>query len=180
MPRATIRPASRTRIWSACLMVATRWATMIMVAPVTWVAKADRSRASVAADLPPAPVVKDESDGLLLTWIDDKGDFHVETGVGDVPMMGRDTVRVFDPAKAGVEVTAGKGGVTVKKAHEGKPFAGVLRAGDLVTAIGDAKVPSPEAFRRQLRAALAEGSRSITLTVTRSGKSFDVPVRVRR
>lgn len=58
-----------------------------------------RSRASVAPDLPPAPVVKDESDGLLLTWIDDKGDFHVETRVADVPMMGRDTVRVFDPAK---------------------------------------------------------------------------------
>jgi glutaredoxin len=46
----------------------------------------------------PAPV-RASSEGLLLTWIDDKGDFHVETRVADVPMMGRDTVRVVDPAK---------------------------------------------------------------------------------
>jgi glutaredoxin len=40
------------------------------------------------------PVVRADSEGLLLTWIDDKGDFHVETRVADVPMMGRDAVRV--------------------------------------------------------------------------------------
>jgi glutaredoxin len=45
----------------------------------------------------PTVVVRPESDGLLLTWIDDKGDFHVETRVADVPMMGRDAVRVVDP-----------------------------------------------------------------------------------
>src|SRR5271170_7572145 len=44
------------------------------------------------------PMVRPESDGLLLTWIDDKGDFHVETRASDVPIMGRDTVRVVDPA----------------------------------------------------------------------------------
>jgi len=46
-----------------------------------------------------AIVLKDDSEGLLLTWIDDKGDFHVETRVADVPMMGRDSVRVVDPDK---------------------------------------------------------------------------------
>jgi glutaredoxin len=44
-----------------------------------------------------AVVLKDDSEGLLLTWIDDKGDFHVETRVADVPLMGRDSVRVVDP-----------------------------------------------------------------------------------
>jgi len=44
-------------------------------------------------------VVKDSSEGLLLTWIDDKGDFHVEQKVADVPLAGRDTVRVVDPSK---------------------------------------------------------------------------------
>jgi glutaredoxin len=44
-------------------------------------------------------VLKDDSEGLLLTWIDDKGDFHVETRVADVPLMGRDSVRVVDPNK---------------------------------------------------------------------------------
>src|SRR5580658_1319222 len=38
------------------------------------------------------PVVRPDSDDLLLTWIDDKGDFHVETRASDVPLMGRDTV----------------------------------------------------------------------------------------
>jgi glutaredoxin len=45
-------------------------------------------------------VVKPDSDGLLLTWIDDKGDFHVEQKVADVPMQGRDAVRVIDPSRA--------------------------------------------------------------------------------
>jgi glutaredoxin len=46
-----------------------------------------------------ALTVRAETEGLLLTWIDDKGDFHVETRVADVPLMGRDTVRVVDPSK---------------------------------------------------------------------------------
>jgi glutaredoxin len=51
--------------------------------------------AGVARDAgPSAPVVRADSEGLLLTWIDDKGDFHVETRIADVPMMGRDAVRV--------------------------------------------------------------------------------------
>lgn len=40
------------------------------------------------------PVVHADGGDLLLTWIDDKGDFHVETRVADVPLMGRDIVRV--------------------------------------------------------------------------------------
>jgi glutaredoxin len=46
-----------------------------------------------------AIVLKGDTEGMLLTWIDDKGDFHVETRVGDVPLMGRDAVRVVDPGK---------------------------------------------------------------------------------
>jgi glutaredoxin len=55
-----------------------------------------RSHASVAVDPPSPPVVKDDTEGYVLTWIDDKGDFHVESRVADVPMMGRDAVRVDD------------------------------------------------------------------------------------
>jgi glutaredoxin len=46
-----------------------------------------------------AIVLKADTDGMLLTWVDDKGDFHVETRVADVPLMGRDSVRVVDPGK---------------------------------------------------------------------------------
>jgi glutaredoxin len=52
---------------------------------------------TVAAADEPTLVVKPESEGLLLTWIDDKGDFHVETRVADVPLMGKDCVRAVDP-----------------------------------------------------------------------------------
>ena len=43
--------------------------------------------------------VRDDSQGLLLTWIDEKGDFHVEQKVGDVPIVGRDAVRAVDPTR---------------------------------------------------------------------------------
>jgi glutaredoxin len=34
-----------------------------------------------------------------MTWIDDKGEFHVEDGVAKVPESARDVVRVADPSK---------------------------------------------------------------------------------
>ncbi len=59
-----------------------------------------RGHAAPAPDsVEPNVVVRPESDGLMLTWVDDKGDFHVESRVADVPMMGRDAVRVVDPSK---------------------------------------------------------------------------------
>ncbi len=45
------------------------------------------------------PVVTDTSTDLLFTWIDDKGEFHVEQKVADVPPASRDVVRVADPVK---------------------------------------------------------------------------------
>jgi glutaredoxin len=46
-----------------------------------------------ASELPPLEV-KDDTPNLLLTWIDDKGDFHVVEKPADVPKEGRDNVRV--------------------------------------------------------------------------------------
>jgi glutaredoxin len=43
------------------------------------------------------PVVKDSSEGLLFTWIDEKGQFHVQEKPTDIPIVGRDAVRVVDP-----------------------------------------------------------------------------------
>jgi glutaredoxin len=45
------------------------------------------------AELPPLEV-KADTPNLLLTWIDDKGDFHVAQKPSDVPTEGRGTVRV--------------------------------------------------------------------------------------
>src|ERR1700733_12595902 len=44
-----------------------------------------------------APVVTDTTEGLLFAWIDDKGEFHIVEKTTDVPIAGRDAVRVMDP-----------------------------------------------------------------------------------
>lgn len=43
------------------------------------------------------PVVTDDTTGLLFTWLDEKGEFHTGEKVADVPMVGRDQVRILDP-----------------------------------------------------------------------------------
>lgn len=58
-----------------------------------------RGTVATAAGAAVLPVLRADSDGLLLTWIDDKGDFHVETRVADIPDAGHDLVRVVDPNK---------------------------------------------------------------------------------
>ena len=56
---------------------------------------------AVAEAVPDVPVVNDKVEDLQLTWIDEKGEFHIEQRVADVPLAGRDVVRVriLDPAK---------------------------------------------------------------------------------
>jgi glutaredoxin len=72
-------------------------ALAVALAGATSACKRSRAASASADPDPVSIVVKADSEGLLLTWIDDKGDFHVETRVADVPMIGRDTVRVVDP-----------------------------------------------------------------------------------
>jgi len=50
-------------------------------------------------DVVPPPVVTDTTSDMLFTWIDDKGEFHVEQKVADIPVAARDVVRVSDPVK---------------------------------------------------------------------------------
>jgi glutaredoxin len=54
---------------------------------------------AVAEAVGETPAVSDGTTGLLLTWIDDKGEFHVEQRVADVPDAGRDIVKVRDPGR---------------------------------------------------------------------------------
>ncbi|HSQ61913.1 MAG TPA: glutaredoxin domain-containing protein [Polyangiaceae bacterium] len=63
----------------------------------------------------PTLEVRDGSEGLLLTWIDDKGEFHTEMHVADVPLMGRDSVKVVDTNK-------------LEGTHADKVFVADLRA----------------------------------------------------
>jgi glutaredoxin len=45
------------------------------------------------------PIVTATSTDLLLTWIDERGEFHVEQSVASVPVDQRDVVRVVDPSR---------------------------------------------------------------------------------
>ncbi len=74
-----------------------RWviafALMALVLPI---APACKPRASEEM----AVIVRADSQGMLLTWFDDFGDFHVAQSVPDVPPSRREHVRVIDPSKA--------------------------------------------------------------------------------
>ncbi len=97
--RATARSAAR---------VAGFGVMMACLGPAFGCHRASADGAMVGADAAPvAPLsVRDDSQGLLLTWIDDKGDFHVEQKTTDVPMMGRDAVKVVDPSRDGQDDSA--------------------------------------------------------------------------
>ncbi len=60
--------------------------------PTTDASKDDATKPK-SAELPPLEV-KADTPNLLLTWVDDKGDFHVVMKPGDVPSEGRANVRV--------------------------------------------------------------------------------------
>jgi glutaredoxin len=53
----------------------------------------DTGAAPQATELPPIEI-KDDTPNLLLTWIDDKGDFHVVEKPADVPKESKGSVRV--------------------------------------------------------------------------------------
>ena len=58
-----------------------------------------RKDAPITGDTPGTMIVKPDSEGLLLTWIDEKGDFQVVQKPSDVPLVGRDVVKVVDPSR---------------------------------------------------------------------------------
>ncbi len=58
-----------------------------------------KRKETATTDVVPLPVVTDTSTDLLFTWIDDKGEFHMEQKVADVPVGARDVVRIADPVK---------------------------------------------------------------------------------
>lgn len=75
-------------------------AVLAALAPVACHTKANGhgapEKGSASAEPPPLPPLslKDDTAGALLTWIDDKGDFHVVEHVAEVPEASRETVRV--------------------------------------------------------------------------------------
>ena len=80
-----------------------RWLTLLLIATLAVSgcrkksgAEDDPDKPSASSEPKPLPplVLKDDTPGALLTWVDDKGDFHVVEHVADVPEANRGTVRV--------------------------------------------------------------------------------------
>jgi PDZ domain len=85
-------------------------------------------------------------------------------------------VQFFDPASVGITVEGAEGGVRIREAAEGKPFAKAgLQAGDLAVVADDTPLDSPDTFRRLLRKKLATGG-DLTLEVRRENTSWGVVV----
>lgn len=88
-------PSLRTLLASSAALLA------LAVSPVftTGCSKTSPAAAKEKDAKPGPPEVTDASGNLLLTWIDDAGEFHVEQKVSAVPESGRALVRVVDPDK---------------------------------------------------------------------------------
>ena len=76
-----------------------------------------RASAEATADTPATlPTVRDDTQGLYFTWIDEKGEFHTEERAKDVPLVGRDLVRIVDPSRED-----GDGDVTIADLRNTRP-----------------------------------------------------------
>jgi hypothetical protein len=87
-----------------------------------------------------------------------------------------DFVTFFDAANAGISVESAEGGVRIKTAELGKPFAKAgLRVDDLVSALDGDAVKDAETFRRVLRAKLAVEGTTV-FKVRRGKENLQIPV----
>jgi glutaredoxin len=104
------RPSVRRSGLSAALRGVTRlWLVLALGAAVGATAlgckkPSDDGTTPVSGSLPPL-TLRDDTPDLLLTWIDERGDFHTTQAIGDVPAHGRDAVRVVITSKDDGSVT---------------------------------------------------------------------------
>lgn len=88
-----------------------------------------RGEATATKEPAPAPlVVKDDSQGLLFTYVDETGNFHVEQSVEKVPTGAREHVRVMDPARTDPPDQIYQADLRTKKADGTYPVGLVSRA----------------------------------------------------
>lgn len=66
--------------------------------------KGDDGTTPTSSELP-ALSLRDDTKDLLLTWIDERGDFHTTQAIADVPVHARDAVRVVITSKDDGSVT---------------------------------------------------------------------------
>jgi glutaredoxin len=117
---------------------------VLLLAFMLALAGCQKKKAAPASDpVATMPTVTDDSTGLLFTWLDEKGEFHTGEKVSDVPMVGRDQVRVLDPE------------------HDDGSDPDRIFIVDLRTAGADGKYPT-RAMKRVDYDALAEGLRKKT------------------
>jgi glutaredoxin len=119
------------------------WVVAVVAVVVLVGCHKGKAGASDAGGAVALPVVTDSTTGFLFTWLDEKGEFHTGDKVSDVPMVGRDQVRVMDPE------------------HDDGSDPDRIFIVDLRTAAADGTYPT-RSMRRADYDALAEGLRQKT------------------
>lgn len=81
----------------------TWWVTAVLVGALGLVgcskAKGDTAQKEPGAEVAASALtIREDATDLLFTWIDDKGEFHVDDRLANVPAEHRDVVRVIDRA----------------------------------------------------------------------------------
>ena len=89
-----VRPSLLARISRNVAVLSMLLGLVALVAISPLAAGCKKKGDAVAEASAATPVVTDTTEGLQLTWLDDKGEFHVEQRVADVPPGSRDVVRV--------------------------------------------------------------------------------------
>lgn len=74
-------------------------ATMGMLAVIANGIGCKRSSTATIVDAGAPPIVSEASEGLLFTYLDERGDFHVVGKPSEVPEPAREVVRVMDPSR---------------------------------------------------------------------------------
>lgn len=89
----------RSRVACSCSVRTLALVLAVVLAALASAALGCRDKASSGeiAKAAPLPAVTDATTELLFTWIDDKGEFHQEQRVADVPSVSREVVRIIDP-----------------------------------------------------------------------------------
>ncbi len=97
----------------------------------------------------------------------------VEENVKEPPLP----VRFLDPAEFGLTLDATKEGMKVAKVADKSAFAeSGLKAGDVITKVGEVATATAPAFRRELRRGVIEGA--VLLDVTRGKEKLELLVAV--
>jgi len=117
-------------------------------------------------------VVRDDSTGLLFTYVDESGNFHVESEIAKVPEGAREHVRVMDSTRTDPPEKIYEADLRTKKADGSYPVARVPRASFDALAAGRRTASLAAKAKAQEAPAHAGGAEPASKSVVVYGASW--------